>query len=53
MVKANVLYLFSFTHSASVTDLLVYRRKSDKVAFFFNKSVARHKPFKQTILSEK
>jgi len=29
-----VLYLFSFTntHSSSVTDLLVYRRKSDKVA---------------------
>jgi len=33
------LYLFSFTHSASLTDLLVYRRKSDKVAFFFKKII--------------
>jgi len=33
------LYLFSFTHSASVTDLLVYRRKSDKVAFFLKKII--------------
>ena len=42
MVKAYVLYLFSFinTHIASVTDLLVYRRKSDKVAFFFQKNIA-------------
>ena len=33
-VKAYVLYLFCFTntHSASVTDLLFYRRNSDKAA---------------------
>ena len=45
MVKAYVLYLFSFinTHSASVTDLLVYRRKSDKVAFFFQKKHSSQK----------
>ena len=36
------MYLFSFinTQSASVTDLLVYRRKSDKVAFFLKKIIA-------------
>jgi len=34
------LYLFSFTRSASVTDRLVYRRKSDKVAFFFKTIIA-------------